>query len=202
MIIYFQVPHKTNKYDQHYISKLTDSSATVAVTVGRDSYIVHMHLSTAEPFNFHVGRHCLIAHQTNVLLNVGHNWGAVATGELSALAENPIPQKGQLIIQNDVWIGFGATIMGGVKIGNGAVIAANSHVVKDVPPYAIVGGNPAKVIKYRFTEDQIKELQKIAWWDWDNEKIKACKADFSLPIAEFIEKHRVFTPPCFHTLKR
>jgi virginiamycin A acetyltransferase len=98
-----------------------------------------------------------------------------------------------------VWIGFGATIMSGVKIGNGAVIAANSHVIKDVPPYAIVGGNPAKVIKYRFTEEQIEELQKIAWWDWDNEKIEACKADFTIPISEFIEKHRVLSPPALRT---
>jgi virginiamycin A acetyltransferase len=61
--------------------------------------------------------------------------------------------------------------MSGVKIGNGAVIAANSHVVKDVPDYAIVGGNPAKIIKYRFSETQIEKLLSIKWWEWSDEKI-------------------------------
>lgn len=79
--------------------------------------------------------------------------------------------KGQVLIQNDVWIGQNATIMGGVTIGNGAVVAANSHVVKDVQPYSIVGGNPAKHIKFRFSEEIIEKLQVIQWWFWDTEKI-------------------------------
>jgi serine acetyltransferase len=80
--------------------------------------------------------------------------------------------KGDIIIENDVWIGATTTIMSGVKISNGAVVAAGSIVTKDVPPYAIVAGNPAKVVKYRFTEEQIKKLLLISWWDWDEQKIK------------------------------
>jgi serine acetyltransferase len=80
--------------------------------------------------------------------------------------------KGDIIIENDVWIGAKATIMSGVRIGNGAIVAAGSVVSKDVPPYAIVAGNPAKIVKYRFDEEQIKKLLSICWWDWDEQKIK------------------------------
>ena len=79
--------------------------------------------------------------------------------------------NGSVVLGNDVWIGAHVTIMSGVVIGDGAVIACNSHVVKDVEPYSIVGGNPAKFIKKRFTEEQINKLLKIKWWDWDDEKI-------------------------------
>lgn len=80
--------------------------------------------------------------------------------------------KGTIEIGNDVWIGTSAVILSGVKIGHGAVVAAGSLVTKNIPPYAIVGGNPAKIIKYRFNEDKIKELLEMNWWDWSEEKIK------------------------------
>ena len=79
--------------------------------------------------------------------------------------------KGDGIIGNDVWIAANVTIMSGVTIGDGAVIANNSHVVKNVEPYSLVGGNPAKLIKYRFTPEQIAKLLEIKWWEWDDEKI-------------------------------
>ena len=77
-----------------------------------------------------------------------------------------------LIIGNDVWIGDGVTFKGGVKIGDGAIIAMRACVTKDVPPYAIVGGVPAKIIRYRFTEEQIKRLLEIKWWNKSEEWIK------------------------------
>ena len=76
-----------------------------------------------------------------------------------------------IIIGNDVWIADNVTIMPGVTIGDGAVIATNSHVVKNVKPYSIVGRNPAKHIKYRFTKEQIEKLLEIKWWDWEDSKI-------------------------------
>jgi len=79
--------------------------------------------------------------------------------------------KGDVIIGNDVWICSNVTIMSGVTIGDGAVIANNSHVVKNVEPYTIVGGNPAQFIKNRFSDDQIRKLLEIKWWDWEDEKI-------------------------------
>jgi virginiamycin A acetyltransferase len=82
-----------------------------------------------------------------------------------------LPLKGDTVIGNDVWIGLDATIMPGVNVGDGAIIGAKSIVTKDVEPYTIVGGNPAKKIKKRFSESKIKELLKIKWWDLENEVI-------------------------------
>jgi acetyltransferase-like isoleucine patch superfamily enzyme len=85
--------------------------------------------------------------------------------------ENRIQAK-PIIIENDVWVASNVLIKEGVRVGNGAVIAMGSLVTKDVPPYALVGGNPAKVIKFRFTEKQIDELQDLAWWNWPDNEIK------------------------------
>ena len=79
--------------------------------------------------------------------------------------------KGDIVIGNDVWIGWGVLIKGGVTIGNGAVIGARSVVTKDVPPYAVVAGVPAKVIKYRFEQEKIDLLQQLQWWNWDIDRI-------------------------------
>jgi virginiamycin A acetyltransferase len=81
------------------------------------------------------------------------------------------PTKGNTIIGNDVWIGYDATIMPGVNIGDGAIIATKAVVTKDVAPYSIVGGNPAKEIKKRFSQEEIDFLLDIQWWDWSMEKI-------------------------------
>lgn len=83
--------------------------------------------------------------------------------------------KGPIIIGNDVWIGAHCIILSGVTIGDGAVVAANSVVTNDVPPYSIVAGSPAKVLKYRFSKDIIIKLMEIEWWNWDIEKIKRNK---------------------------
>jgi acetyltransferase-like isoleucine patch superfamily enzyme len=80
--------------------------------------------------------------------------------------------KGDIIIENDVWIGNNVTILSGVTIGNGAVIAAGSVIVKNVEPYSIVGGNPARIIKHRFSNSIIERLNKLQWWDWPEEKIR------------------------------
>lgn len=79
--------------------------------------------------------------------------------------------KGDTVIGNDVWIGHEATIMPGVTIGDGAIVAAKSVVTSDIPPYAIVGGNSAKLIRKRFSDEVIAELLSIAWWNWDTAKI-------------------------------
>ena len=91
-------------------------------------------------------------------------------------------------IGNDVWIGYGARILGGVKIGDGAIVAAGAMVTQDVPDYAIVGGVPAKVIRYRFTEEQIKKLQEIRWWEKDEQWLEK-HADKFREIDTFIRFH-------------
>ncbi|ELB2930005.1 CatB-related O-acetyltransferase, partial [Vibrio alginolyticus] len=79
-----------------------------------------------------------------------------------------VQSKGEVEIGNDVWIGANSTILSGIKIGNGAVVAAGSVVTKNVPPYAVVGGNPAEVIKYRLNETQISQLNDLKWWEGNN----------------------------------
>lgn len=92
------------------------------------------------------------------------------------------------IIGNDVWVGENVTIKGGVKIGDGAVIGMNALVTKDVPPYAIVGGNPTKIIRYRFDEQTIEKLIEIKWWDWPLEIIKERREDFC-DLTTFVDKY-------------
>jgi virginiamycin A acetyltransferase len=82
-----------------------------------------------------------------------------------------LPYKGDTVIGNDVWMGYEATIMPGVQVGDGAIIAAKSAVVSQVPPYTVVGGNPARPIRQRFDDEVIQSLLAIAWWDWSIEKI-------------------------------
>lgn len=93
--------------------------------------------------------------------------------------------NGDVKIGNDVWIGHGSTIMSGVTICDGAIIAANSHVIKTVEPYSIVGGNPAKHIKYRFSPNQIEKLLHIKWWNWTDNRINAY---MSLILSNNIDK--------------
>lgn len=128
-----------------------------------------------------IGKFCAIATGAKFIMNganhrmsgfsaypfniFGNGWEKVTpkVGEL--------PYKGDTVIGNDVWIGYEATIMPGVQVGDGAIIAAKSVVVKDVLPYTIVGGNPAKCIRQRFEKSTIQSLLEIAWWNWDIEKI-------------------------------
>jgi len=127
-----------------------------------------------------IGKFCMIASDVTFIMNganhltnsitsypfaiFGHDWSDAMEGK-------SYPTKGDTIIGNDVWIGYNSTIMPGVKIGDGAIIATNSTVTKDVEPYTVVGGNPAKEIKKRFTENEINKLLKIRWWNWSIEKI-------------------------------
>lgn len=92
------------------------------------------------------------------------------------------PKKGDTIIGNDVWLGYQSTILSGVKIGDGAIVGTASVVTKDVPPYTIVGGNPAKIIRPRFDPNTINQLLKLKWWNWDIKKI-------SKHIPELVQGH-------------
>ena len=97
--------------------------------------------------------------------------------------------KGPIIVGNDVWIGFRSIILSGVTIGDGAVIYAGSVVTKDIPPYAIVAGVPAKIIRYRFDAKTIERLARVAWWDWPDEVIKSRLDDFLISGEEFSKKY-------------
>ena len=127
-----------------------------------------------------VGNFCSIARNVDIYLGGNHRADRVTTYPFGHIHQAIFPSfngeghpctKGDVIIGNDVWIGSKVTIMSGVTIGDGVVIANNSHIVKDVEAYSIIGGNPAKLIKYRFTPEQIKKLLEIKWWNWNDEKI-------------------------------
>ena len=127
-----------------------------------------------------IGKFCMVASGVKFIMNgANHLTSGLSTypfsifgnGWENAMENKSFPNKGDLIIGNDVWIGHNATLMAGITVGDGAIIATNSTVVKDVPPYAIVGGNPANVIRHRFSEETISKLLEIKWWDWDIEKI-------------------------------
>jgi hypothetical protein len=99
-------------------------------------------------------------------------------------------RENRITIGHDVWIGHGATILPGVTVGNGAVIGAGAVVSKDVAPYAIVGGVPARAIRQRFPDAIAERLQALAWWDWDHERLRMALPDFrALPVEAFLEKH-------------
>lgn len=151
---------------------------------------------TEECYSVYIGAFCPISNQIMFLVDVNHDYASVSqSGQVPDLI--PIlrksRRKGSIIIQNDVWIGYGVTILSGVTIHNGAVIAANSTVTKDVPPYAIVAGSPAKIVRYRFEPEIIAGLQRIQWWYWDDATIKKRGHWFQRPPEEFVKRFDVST---------
>lgn len=127
-----------------------------------------------------IGKFCMIASDVTFIMNGGNHLTDATTAYpfaifggawQHAMEGKSYPSKGDTIIGNDVWIGHDATIMSGIKIGDGAIIATKAVVTKDIEPYTIVGGNPAKPIKKRFSEATISKLLQLKWWDWDIKKI-------------------------------
>ena len=102
-----------------------------------------------------------------------------------------IEKRNPITIGNDVWIGKNVIITNGSSIGNGAIVGAGAVVTRDVPDYAVAVGVPARIIRYRYSQEQISMLNKICWWDWADEKIRECYEDFYLNIEDFIKKHEV-----------
>lgn len=127
-----------------------------------------------------IGNYCSIGSGAVFMMagNQGHDLEWISTfpfyyqANIFKKSINAYQRAGNTHIGHDVWVGSEAMIMAGVTIGSGAVIAARAVVVKDVPPYAVVGGNPASIIKYRFNEEIIQKLLKLKWWDWSETKIK------------------------------
>ena len=138
-----------------------------------------------------IGRFCSISPGVTIISGGNHplNWVSTypfrAQWNLKGKYEDGMPfSKGDITVGHDVWIGTGVTILSGVSIGHGSVIAAGSLVTKSIQPYSIVGGNPCKLIRMRFSENQIKGLLKLSWWDWSDEMIMKHISLLSSPNVE------------------
>ena len=128
-----------------------------------------------------IGKYCSIGSGAVFMMagNQGHRMDWVSTfpfyfqANIFKSSKNAYQKAGDTAIGHDVWIGSEAMVMAGVTIGSGAVVAARAVVTKDVPPYAVVGGNPAQIIRYRFDDETIAKLLNLKWWDWTEEEVKS-----------------------------
>lgn len=173
------------------------SSDDPRISVGRFTYGNPALKVWAEDESIAIGAFCSIADEVVIFGGGEHRSDWVTTFPLRIAFGDPLAKrdglpasKGPTRIGNDVWLGHGAMVMSGVSIGDGAIVGAGAVVARDVPPYAIVAGNPAKVVRKRFSEEQIEALLAIRWWDWPIEKIHACqhllcKDDVGAFIAQF-----------------
>ena len=158
-------------------------------------------ISWSDQYHIHLGKYNSIGRDCNFFLHANHRVDWITTSSqlhgpvTPEIAEMHMEMghptcKGDIKIGNDVWIGATSTIMSGVTIGDGAVIGAGSTITKDIPPFAIVAGNPGRIVKYRFTKEQIEKLLQISWWDWEEFKIREnAMLMWSSNIDEFIETH-------------
>lgn len=167
-------------------------------TVGKYTYGAPLVKDWHQGSTLKIGDFSSIAENVTILLGGNHPTDWISSFPFGIVFDEfkeqhynyPKLSKGSVIIGNDVWIGLNTTILSGVTIGDGAVVAAGSIVTKNVDPYAIVGGNPAKIIKKRFSDESISKLLVIQWWNWEIDKIKD-NLDLILSdnIDLFIERH-------------
>jgi acetyltransferase-like isoleucine patch superfamily enzyme len=171
-------------------SKPRDSWPWPGITIGRHTYGVlpESIFRYDQKIRLDVGSFCSVAKEVLFLVRADHPTHTASTFPLTKLqvGVEELRSRGPISIGHDVWIGRRAMIMSGVTIGNGAVIGAGAVVTKDVPPYAIVGGVPATLIRYRFEQSTIEALQALAWWKWSDEEIRAKMEAFQMPAEDFV----------------
>jgi len=167
------------------------------------SYIVEADLTVgSNRCNLLIGRYSSFAYKISIDIGMDHLYRCITTypphkilpasyhtTDTSIInpAADPLVHH-QMTIGNDVWVGANAQLLGGIHIGNGAVIGAGTVIAKDVPPYAVVVGNPARIIKYRFDEETITRLQRIKWWNWPKEKIETFIPQFNDDMTGFLDR--------------
>lgn len=172
---------------------LSDDPKLKKYKIGKYSYGHPIVVDFNQGSTLEIGHYCSIARNVTLMLGGEHSYKNISsfpfktikrewtdhifpfTDDFVESEKSDAFSKGNIIIGSDVWIGRNAMILSGVEVGHGAVIGAGTLVTKDVPPYAIVVGNPAKIINYRFKEEEIKVLLETAWWTWSVEKIDKYK---------------------------
>lgn len=163
-----------------YLKDMLVNKNQLPIEIGEYTYGQPAIFADYWPCKVKIGKFCSIAPGVQILVDTEHRSDWVTTYPFPVLPDFPEAlaikghpcAKGDVVIGNDVWIGKEAMILSGVTIGDGAVIGARAVVTKDVPPYCIAAGNPAQVIKKRFSSDIIAALLQLQWWDWPLEKIK------------------------------
>jgi len=153
--------------------------------INNDNLIIGKYCSIAcgTKFMFTSGNHNMTSFSTYPFPIFYEEWGLNGTDITEAWDNN-----GDIVIGNDVWIGYEAVIMQGVRIGDGAIIGTRAVVTKDVPPYTIVGGVPAKEIRKRFSEEVIVKFIKLQWWNWDDETVQKNLIDIMKGNVSLLEK--------------
>lgn len=171
--------------------------------IGDHSYGAPMLRYAGQGYKFICGKYCSIADRVQIFMGGYHRPDWVSMYPFPAFPHWPEAQgikdfavgKGDVVVGHDVWLGSHSTIMSGVRIGNGAVVSAQASVAADVPAYAIVAGNPGRVVKYRFEEHIIKALEDIAWWHWPEDKVRQYIPQLlSGDIYGFVAQHRTTFP--------
>lgn len=173
-----KLPGSRNKQQQY----TRDTLKGKQFSIGKYTYGSPDVFSFADNTRLVIGKYCSISDRVVILLGGNHRLDWTTTYPFpafpgqwpgAALIQGHPASKGDIVIGNDVWIGFGVIILSGVTIGDGAVLGAGSVVSRDVAPYAVVAGNPAVVIRERFSDQVIARLLKLRWWDWSEEKVRA-----------------------------
>lgn len=162
------------KRNKHNLTGIINNFNLDLVEVGKATYGGLEVYAFNNENKLYIGNYCSIGPKTTFLLSVDHRLDFVSTYPFKAKFFNgqDAVSKGDIVVDDDVWFGYGATILSGVHIGQGAVIAAGAIVTKDVPPYAIVGGSPAKIIKYRFEQEIIQKLVQLDYAKLSKEIIR------------------------------